>query len=581
MTKNAQNDITRPESQFGTTINRMHVIGFLVVSLVIGGCTPRSASETPAPVACWNEICIDEEHFVQEYQLFGTYAPFRDEPEVRQFYARVMLERQIIAEIGRRAGLDTTKVVRETVRRRTEMASRRHLFEMMVQPGVAEPTDAEIYQAFRRSNARLFAQQIYAPTREIADSLHRLLKQGADFDRLAEASMVTAGAGPGTFGYMGWVSFDELDEAPEDTLFNTPRLAFSGPVESLRGWHIFRVLEEEETVFLDQTTFNNQRDRLRFKVYQRRFNEASARFIRQEIMQTSLAVDMRVLGEVYQYLLPSLPQQNRPEEIIRFNNELSLLEPMLDPSVPIAMVDGRPFTVGQFLYQLPDIPVEWVGANIRHALEIAIRDSILAARSVVVRPDTARNVRLVNRVADYTANYYATLQAGVDTLQLEPLVARYYELWKNAHFVSDQTTLYTAYAFRDSLTAVNAILAFTQNNDWQATLQALPAGTFTVQERSTSTLTDPAARVHRLPVNNPDSPATITGPFRTGNSWEIYKATDRLVRHRPLSEVSDEVLQQLRDRRIQVVHQEFLPAAYSPESVWLDTARLDAAIPYY
>lgn len=574
--------ITRTESHPKATISRTHLVRVLVVFLVIAGCSSDPVLVPPSPpVACWNEICIDEEHFVQEYQLFGTYAPTRDESEVRQFYARVMLERQLVAEVGRRTGIDTLRVVRETVRRRTEMASRRHLFETRVQPDVAEPTEPEIYEAFRRSNSRVFTQQIFAPTRAVADSLHRLLQSGASFDGLAEASMVAAGAGTGTFGYLGWVSFDELDEAPEDTLFGTARGSFSGSVESLRGWHIFKVHEDEETVFLDQTTYMNQRDRLRFNVYQRRFNEASARFIRAEIMQTELAVDMGVLWEVYQMLLPSLPEQQRPEEIIRFNNELHLLRPQLDLSAPIARVDGNPFTVAQFLYQLPDIPVEWIGANIRHALEIAIRDSILAARSVAVRPDTARGVRLATRTADYTANYYATLQAGVDTLRLELLVERYYEQWKNSHFVEAQTTDFTRYSFGDSLSAIAAIRQFTQNNDWQATLAALPAGSFIERQESVSTTDQPDARVHRLPVNNPDAPAGITGPFPNRASWDIYNVTARRSTLRPLAQVSSELLEMLRDRRIQVVHQELLPPDYRAEDVWLDKVRLDAAIPFY
>ena len=66
---------------------------------------------------------------------------------------------------------------------------------------------------------------------------------------------------------------------------------------------------------------------------------------------------------------------------------------------------------------MPDIPVDWIATDFRHALEIAIRDSILAHRAQRVRPDTTAAMRLNRKVAEYTALYYSTLQQTVDTLQ--------------------------------------------------------------------------------------------------------------------------------------------------------------------
>lgn len=559
---------------------RYYIILMVALSGLFGCSRASHNPDLDATVASWNEIGIDGEHFVQEYQLFGTYAPFKDEPEIREYYAKVMLERQIIAEIGRRNSLDTLKIVQETIKRRKEMAMRRHYLNTMVKPSVAEPTEPEIYMAFRRANARLRTQQIFAPTRDEIFEHLGALQNGTNFDEVAERSMVRAGVAPGSAGYMGWVTFDELDEEPEEVLFATARNAYSRPVESLKGWHIFRVLDEEETVHFDQSTYHNQRDRLRHRVYQRRYNEASARFIRNIVMEHELAIDMRVLREVYQQLLPSLPKQNRPEEIIRFNNELNFLDPVIDNSTPVAMVNGQPFTVGQFFYQMPDIPVEWMVSDFRHALEIAIRDSILAAKSVAARPDTSRDVRLNERIAEYTALYYATMQAAVDTMQIEPLKPDYYHHWKDAHFVDFRTTTYYEYNFADSATATNAVLTFKENQDWQKTLASLPEGSFTFTEHVGTTKEAINVPIHSLPVNDPDSPATIVGPYKRAN-WSIFKAINRETTHKPFETVEEDVLKLLHERRIYVVHRELLPDDYDPNDVILKKEILDRLIPYY
>jgi len=451
----------------------------------------------------------------------------------------------------------------------------------MVKPGISEPTEDEIQTAFRRNNTRINSQQIFAPTRELADSLYNVIKSGADFDLVAEQSMIAAGMQPGTAGRMGWITFNQLDEKPEEVLFGLKQYEIAPPVQSMRGYHIFRALDVEETVFFDQSTYNNIRDRLKHQVFHRRFDEASAEFIRAEVMSQELAVDRRMLYEAYLELRPSLPTRNQPEEVIRFNNELNFLKPQLDASTPLAYVNGQPFTYGQFLYQLPDIPVEWVVGDFRHALEIAIRDSILAARSVVVRPDTSLDVRVRTKMAEYTALYYATLQAGIDTIRLEPLKNKYYDVWKDEQFIEFHTTDYLKYTFADSLMAVNAIMMFKENQNWASTIAGIGAENYNIIEESISTLDAPRHPTHRLPVNNPDSPATITGPFPTDRGFAIYKATQRVTTYKPFDQVEDRVLELLKDRSLMVVHRQFLPEDYNPDDVLLDTDLLNRLIPYY
>lgn len=561
-------------------VSSHNAVMLAVAFVVMASCSTQQPDDQLAPVASWNGVEVSGEHFVQEYQLFGTYAPFADSPEIRQYYAGVMLERMIIAEAGRQAGLDTTRAVRHAIQRRSDMSARRHLFNTEVRPTVPEPTEEELRTAFRRSNTRIRTQQIFAPTRRDIDSLYTLLQNGADFDRLAEESMQRAGSAQGTAGHMGWVTFNQLDEAPENVLFATQRHHIAPPVASLRGWHIFRVWDVEETVFMDESTFNNRRDRLRFEVFQRRFDEASARFIQQEIFSTDLVVDMQVLGIVYDAIRPSMPERSHPEEVIRFNNELSLLQPEIDENTPVARVDGQPFTVGQFLYHMPDIPVDWITTDFRHALEIAIRDSILAHRAERVRPDTTVDMRLNRRVAEYTALYYATLQHAVDTLQTEPLAEAYYKVWQNEQFVDYQTSSYTLYTFADSLTASQAIGAFQNGQDWEQILASLPDQSVSVTQHEATTLEETLLPVHALPVSQPGEVPLLSGPYQRAN-WAVVKVTDRQTHWLPFDQVRDEVLELLSGRKIQVAHRELLPGDFSRDDIVLDTLLLDRLLPYY
>ena len=557
----------------------MNLLLVLLLSTGLSSCF-RVSEDQDRPVANWNDIYIYADHFIKEYELFGTYSPARDLPETREFYARIMLEREIIAQQGRAAGLDTLPIVRQTIRRRTEMASRRHLFNTEVRPLVTDPTEQDIETAFRRNNTRVRTAQIFAKTREQIDSLSVLLAQGLPFEKLAEASMVAAGQAPGSDGVMGWVTFNQLDETPENALFSLKQNEISEPVESLIGFHIFKALDVEETVFFDQSTFNNQRDNLRHQVFQRRYDEATARFIRQEVMSEELAVDMQALFQAYQELSPILPKQPRPEEIISYNAELNFLDPELRADTPLAFVNGEPFTYGQFLYQLPDIPVEWLVSDFRHTLEIAIRDSILAARAERVRPDTARDVRTQSRIAEYTALYYATLQQGVDTLNAILLAEDYYDVWKSEQFYVSQTTSWNEYRFADSLSAIRIIQAYEGGNtiNEALTTSGVP---YTIESRTLSTATDSTHRIHTLPLRLTDGKEVLSGPFYDNRKWILLHPTDRQTIYKPLDEVREDVLKLIQDRKLRVVHEQLLPAGYHPDDVVVDTVLLDRIIPYY
>ena len=185
--------------------------------------------------------------------------------------------------------------------------------------------------------------------------------------------------------------------------------------------------------------------------------------IQQEIFSAGLVVDMQVLGSLYDAIRPSMPNRSHPEEVIRFNNELSLLQPEIDENTPVAEV-GRP------TLHRRSVPVSHAGYTGRldcnrlppcPSKSPSVIPSWPIGRSAYDQTTTAA-MRLNRKVAEYTALYYSTLQQTVDTLgevsQTEPLAERYYEaVEKTNNSLDYQTTSYTLYTFADSLTAVRAL----------------------------------------------------------------------------------------------------------------------------
>lgn len=383
-------------------------------------CASDTNMEVAIPVATWQEISIDLAEFEDEYLRFASMAPVQDSPESRIEYAYVMLERKVIASLGAKQGLDSLREVQLDIRRKRETALRRAYLEAIAKPKVRIPSEDEIREGFQRSNTRLRLEQLYARDQASIQRFADRLRRGEPFETLAIESMRKAGVPDSSFR-MGWVGFEMMDEAPETAAF---ALRDSGqvsePVQSLRGWHIFRLLAREETFYADATTYQNARETIAFKLYHRRFEEITIPFTDSLMRSHQLVTYLDRLQQAWVEIAPLVPSTITYLSVLQMNQELLALKPQrLSRATPLAMVGSKPFTFGQLMDRLPDLPVETLTPNLRAALEIAIRDSVLAARAIGAGMAERSEVVFAEQRARTTALYYATLRAAADTARVE------------------------------------------------------------------------------------------------------------------------------------------------------------------
>jgi hypothetical protein len=282
-----------------------------------------------------------------------------------------------------------------------------------------------------------------------------------------------------------------------------------------------------------------------------------------------LATDVRMLREFYRQLGPLLPQRDVPEDIARFNREIQFLRPVLSPDTPLAMVDGKPFTVAQFLYQLPDIPYHWLRSNPIEALQTAIRDSILAdvARKTV-RPDTARAVKLATGVARYTALYHAGMRHGLDTIDVWHDAPTWYERLKDSHFLLERTSRIETYRYRDSASAIRDLEVYQATRVWS------PTSPKPVIE-NISSAQDPAHPANRLRMG---AVTHLTGPFNVGRHWEVYRLTDQQTRYVPFEDARAALVGLLNERKLALTHERLLPLGFNRDDIRIDTNAIRTAL---
>ncbi len=101
-------------------------------------------------------------------------------------------------------------------------------------------SDEEARKTFLRMNQKISVRHLYAKTKKEADALYQLLKVGVSFDSLAKQTFTdTTLANSG--GYLGYVSWGDLDPAFEEAAFALKIGQISEPVKTSAGYSIIRV----------------------------------------------------------------------------------------------------------------------------------------------------------------------------------------------------------------------------------------------------------------------------------------------------------------------------------------------------
>jgi len=548
----------------------MKISLWIVIAVALAACGSPEIVPPTQIVAQWEDTTLDLASFEEEYMAFASAAPLRDGLDARRDYAIAMLERRIIADIGRKLALDTLREVKLDVRRKREAALRRSWLEKIAEPKLRIPDEVDILDAFRRSNTRLNLEQIYATTREEILTYERRLYDGESFESLAVESMQTMGVPDSSFR-MGWVGFEMMDEAPE-TMAMSLKLAgeVSSPVASLRGWHIFRLLEREETFHADGTTYNNARENLAFKVYHRRLEEITVPFTDSLMTSHSLQTYMDRLRQAWVEIAPLVPRTTAYMDLVAMNKGfLELKTASLARDTPLALVNDKPFTFGQFIDRLPDLPLEMLGPNLRGALELAIRDSVLAARAELSGLATTPEVQLAEKMATNTALYYATLRATADTVNIDLLTEQWYERWKDTRYITSVTSGFRYYVFADSSDAWTVIRSYQRSNDWDTAFAEF-YGKWSMQEGSRTDANKNGLPEHTLPLESERGKRMLSGPWPRDNAWALIEATTRTYNIKPYDEVKTEVRQTMVERLPEIVHQSLLPPHFRREDVSID-----------
>ena len=365
-------------------------VGLLVLLMA---CT-RNAPEVVASGTGW-QITLDE--FRRGYLTAMKAPTARDSPAAREAFLRELVERRLLAENGRKQGLDTLEAFRYRVAAYRAKILREAHYDAVIAPQV-EIGEAELRRTYGYMRQPREIRHLFAPDSAAAAGYAQQLGAGVAFDILAAQCFGNTPGVPIT-GELGWVNWDQLDYGLADVAWSLRIGEYSAPTASSYGWHILQVTDFKADPLIREADFEQARQGTRTLLAQKRGEGLASAYIVQIMAQQQIQVD----GELAAHLADKLKGQfhREPSNLDAAQpTQLSELElQQLETSLwdhrhqTLALINGEPLSVSRFLYDLQYVPYYASYRSFREAFNFVLRDEVLTRDALIRGLDEQPQIR--------------------------------------------------------------------------------------------------------------------------------------------------------------------------------------------
>jgi hypothetical protein len=380
---------------------------------------------------------------------------------------------------------------------------------------------------------------------------------------------------------MGWVNWNDMDLKPEEVAFSLEIGEVSEPVQSLSGWHIFKLVDKTETFFADQTTFQNSREVLEDQLIRRRFEEENIRYINSVLSETPIEFYPSSIEDFWISIEPQIP--NSRDEILRLMGDSEEIVRKISPESPItlARLDGNDITSTDFIDRLPSIPYWQLNSNLRPAIETIAKD-ILFAKKAKDQGFYNHPEVLKEKEVERVRQLYNVFTADVsDTINISNHIEDWFEEYSE-NYIQDIEIDLISYSFESQSEAQLLLDDYRITNDWDESLSRNTSFSQSeVQTLNYSTnLEHPVFGINN--TNNLNGLTQLWGPFEIDNSWSFIQILDREQINYNLTDVEERVLTDMRLNLPSLVHSVLLNRIeFSQDEAIINPTVLQEVLPIY
>jgi len=351
--------------------------------LLLAGCKEKSPEQQAVARVGKEEIRFDD--FLYDFTVFPQYRGTLTLREARLQHLNQMADRAVLYLAAEEDGLENTPEIQSRLRYIEHKEVLKRLYQKDVLDKIPV-SDEEAWEEYKRSSIRVKLRHLFAPTREEAEIYYRRLQSGESFEKLARETFLDSTLA-GSGGDLGFVSIADLDPFLADSVYNLRIGQVSHPLKSSFGYHIMRVEDVKQSVFLSREYFTEHKEDYANSLKNRRARVRSAEYLAEKLKGKSVTVKTAVLRELLDFSKGYINLRRRETPLpaprvtdLELENIAGNAGDLLDRA--LVEFNGERWSVGEFLGKLQEMPplhrpsISNEKALARHLIDM-VRDELL------------------------------------------------------------------------------------------------------------------------------------------------------------------------------------------------------------
>ena len=461
----------------------------------------------------------------------------------------MLIELEIVVAEARNRGLNKTEIFEKLRKRQLDEETMWQLYEEKVDSAISI-SEIDLRMEYLRQNQKIKVRHLFSKDKNEIEEIQNRLKSGESFESIAKelfSDPILSSNG----GDLGWLEWGEWNASFEEAAWELAPGETSEPVRTEFGWHLIKVEERQQEIFITEDGFRERFPSLQKDVHKRKASKQSKKYVNKLMSEKAPIIDKNSFAAIAGYMGELMSRRGK----IITENDGTLSDPEL-----------RSITVN-FTDKLDDTIVSWNDGNltIRHFMEYLkrlspkkrkitgarslnrkmwkwIRDELLTEEAYRLGLDKSDRVdREVTFWEDnYLMNALLTEKSDNEPITMEMIVKEYDSFREK--YSTDPMVNVREILLSDSETMHEVMIKIEEGENFSELAK-------TYSERSWAAVNGGELGYFRMGQFQPidkfafkAKAGEIVGPIEIGSKYSIIKVIGKKGREPiPLEEVSDQI----------------------------------------
>ena len=405
---------------------------FLQINFLYAGEKNKHSSVNPV-VAEFGNFKIRFNEYKAEYFEVLKQPEIYDSKKLRGQILDNLIINKILAAQAVKMKLNHDEKLNRSIDAYRDKCLREAHFQKVIVPKI-KVDDKTIHKVYEYEKGQRKVRHLFFKSKEAADSVYKLLQKGASFKVIAKKIFSNDTALANSGGNLGWVYWDQMDYNLAMKAFSLPLYKYSKPVKSQWGYHILEITGYKANPLISKYNYDIHKYRAKLKIEYRKGKKIANEYIKKMLKKSKVIVYPKTMMLVENSVSHKFTRKpNRFDNMfpIHLNNkEIKVEEESLWDArhEVMATINGKKYTVEDFMYELPYVPYAAIYNNFKQAFDYALRDFLITQEAISKGLMHDRNV--ITKTELFRENYLASklkkmLVSGVKVKEEE--IKKYYQ----------------------------------------------------------------------------------------------------------------------------------------------------------